>query len=89
MTVGKIDYQHSDCGFVLLFFSCSYVAKFPSPGETVPCHKFETGFGGKGANQCVMAAKLGATTAMVARVSHEVPVLAVVHFPVDKRQGRA
>ena len=27
------------------------------------------GFGGKGANQCVMAAKLGAKTAMVAKVS--------------------
>jgi len=28
----------------------------------------QTGFGGKGANQCVMAAKLGARTAMVAKV---------------------
>lgn len=27
------------------------------------------GFGGKGANQCVMAARLGAKTAMVAKVS--------------------
>jgi len=27
------------------------------------------GFGGKGANQCVMASRLGASTAMVARVS--------------------
>ena len=26
------------------------------------------GFGGKGANQCVMASKLGASTAMVAKV---------------------
>lgn len=40
----------------------------PKPGETIEGHKFEIGFGGKGANQCVMAAKLGAKTAMVARV---------------------
>jgi sugar/nucleoside kinase (ribokinase family) len=26
---------------------------------------YKTGFGGKGANQCIMAAKLGVTTAMV------------------------
>ena len=26
---------------------------------------YKTGFGGKGTNQCIMAAKLGVTTAMV------------------------
>eukprot|EP00117_Sycon_ciliatum_P009502 scpid87770/ scgid0131/ Ribokinase len=48
-----------------------YVSSFPAPGETVSCHKFETGFGGKGANQCVMAAKLGATAVMVAKVGDD------------------
>lgn len=43
----------------------------PKPGETIEGHKFEIGFGGKGANQCVMAAKLGAKTAMVARVKKD------------------
>jgi ribokinase len=37
-------------------------------GETVTGRRFQSGFGGKGANQCVMAAKLGAHTAMVSRV---------------------
>ena len=33
------------------------------------------GFGGKGANQCVMASKLGASAAMIAKVSfHETQV---------------
>ena len=31
-------------------------------------NRYETGFGGKGANQCIAAAKLGANTCMVARV---------------------
>ena len=38
----------------------SYMNSFPAPGETVIGDKFESGFGGKGANQCVMAAKLSA-----------------------------
>lgn len=37
-------------------------------GETIHGYKFAIGFGGKGANQCVAAAKLGASTAMVAKV---------------------
>ena len=36
------------------------VQKFPEAGETVSCEKFHTGFGGKGANQAVAAAKTGA-----------------------------
>lgn len=46
----------------------SYVPRLPKPGETIHGTKFSQGFGGKGANQCVMAARLGAKTAMVARV---------------------
>lgn len=41
------------------------------PGETLHGTKFMTSFGGKGANQCVASAKLGANTYMIARVSKE------------------
>lgn len=38
------------------------------PGETLQGTRFSMGYGGKGANQCVMTAKLGANAAMVAKV---------------------
>ncbi len=44
---------------------------FPKPGETKVGTRFESGFGGKAANQAAMAAKLGAKVAMVGRVSPE------------------
>lgn len=37
----------------------AYAPRLPKLGETVPGSNFRTGFGGKGANQAVMAAKLG------------------------------
>ncbi|MGB3138294.1 MAG: ribokinase [Nodosilinea sp.] len=40
----------------------------PQPGETVLGNRFETLPGGKGANQAVAAAQLGAATALVGRV---------------------
>ena len=40
----------------------------PRPGETVIGGKFVCNAGGKGANQAVAAARLGANVAMVARV---------------------
>ncbi len=43
----------------------SYVDRLPKVGETIHGSRFATGFGGKGANQCVMAGRLGAATAMV------------------------
>ncbi|XP_046372089.2 ribokinase-like isoform X1 [Haliotis rufescens] len=49
----------------------SYAPRQPKPGETIHGTKFQIGFGGKGANQCVMAAKLGAKTAMVAKVGDD------------------
>jgi len=45
--------------------------KFPKPGETILGSEFFMGFGGKGANQCVMAAKLGAQTTIVGKVGDD------------------
>ena len=42
-----------------------YTARVPNAGETVIGERFQMGFGGKGANQAVMAARLGARVAMV------------------------
>lgn len=46
----------------------SYTPRIPTPGETLCGTSFELGNGGKGANQCVAAAKLGARCALVAAV---------------------
>ncbi|CAH2041481.1 unnamed protein product, partial [Iphiclides podalirius] len=43
----------------------TYSQRLPAPGETIHGYKFTTSFGGKGANQCVAAAKLGAKTYMI------------------------
>ncbi|KAH9523077.1 hypothetical protein Btru_065684 [Bulinus truncatus] len=50
----------------------SYVSRLPQRGETLTGTRFETGFGGKGANQCVAAAKLGSKTAMVGKLGADV-----------------
>ncbi|XP_064623530.1 ribokinase-like [Lineus longissimus] len=49
----------------------SYVPRLPKAGETLHGHKFAIGFGGKGANQCVVASRLGTTTAMVAKLGDD------------------
>jgi len=49
----------------------SYVDRLPKAGETICASKFEIGCGGKGANQCVMAAKLGASTSMISSVGDD------------------
>lgn len=43
----------------------AYADRLPDDGETVVGRSYETGFGGKGANQAVMAARFGAAVAMV------------------------
>jgi ribokinase len=43
----------------------SYVPRLPGPGETLIGGRFEIGFGGKGANQAVMARRLGASVRMI------------------------
>jgi ribokinase len=47
-------------------------SRLPRPGETLAGQAFQLGFGGKGANQAVMAARLGARVAMIARVGNDV-----------------
>ena len=48
------------------------VPRMPGPGETLTGSHFQIGFGGKGANQAVMAAKLGAHVTVVSRVGNDV-----------------
>ncbi len=43
----------------------TYVRRAPGPGETVIGDRFQSGFGGKGANQAVMARLLGADVSFV------------------------
>ena len=38
----------------------TYCERVPEEGETLVADRYEQGFGGKGANQAVMAARLGA-----------------------------
>ena len=50
----------------------SYVPRMPALGETLHGTRFQIGFGGKGANQAVMAAKLGARVTMISKVGRDV-----------------
>ncbi len=50
----------------------SRVPRLPKLGETLVGHAFHMGYGGKGANQAVMAARLGAQVTMVTRVGRDV-----------------
>ncbi len=50
----------------------SYAPRLPKLGETIPGTRFQMGFGGKGANQAVMAAKLGGDVAIVTKVGQDI-----------------
>ncbi|XP_069743827.1 ribokinase [Narcine bancroftii] len=61
---------------VLVVGSCmtdlvSVAPRLPKDGETIHGSKFFIGFGGKGANQCIQAARLGAKSAMVCKVGKD------------------
>ncbi|XP_056152171.1 ribokinase [Lampris incognitus] len=61
---------------VMIVGSCmtdlvSQAPRLPKAGETIHGHKFFIGFGGKGANQCIQAARLGAKAAMVCKVGKD------------------
>ncbi|XP_023223118.1 ribokinase-like isoform X1 [Centruroides sculpturatus] len=49
----------------------SYADRFPVAGETLIGSNFSKGFGGKGANQCVMISRLGGRTAMIAKLGDD------------------
>lgn len=49
----------------------SQAPRLPKAGETIHGHKFFIGFGGKGANQCIQAARLGAKIAMACKVGKD------------------
>jgi ribokinase len=49
----------------------TYADRLPAPGETVMARRFTTGHGGKGANQAVTAARLGAAVSFIARVGRD------------------
>ncbi len=50
----------------------SYVPRLPRMGETLHGTRFHMGFGGKGANQAVMAAKLGGEVAIVTKLGRDI-----------------
>ncbi|MEM5774290.1 MAG: PfkB family carbohydrate kinase, partial [Anaerolineaceae bacterium] len=47
------------------------ISRLPKMGETLAGTSFSMGFGGKGANQAVTAARLGASVAMVCKVGKD------------------
>jgi ribokinase len=63
----------------------AYTSRVPSAGETVIGERFQMGFGGKGANQAVMAARLGARVALVGALGDD--VFAAMTFDNLTRQG--
>uniref|UniRef100_A0A915JHX8 Carbohydrate kinase PfkB domain-containing protein n=1 Tax=Romanomermis culicivorax TaxID=13658 RepID=A0A915JHX8_ROMCU len=53
------------------FYASDVVERFPVTGETMKSRRFSTAFGGKGANQAVQCAKLGAKVAMVGKLGKD------------------
>ncbi len=50
----------------------TYVDRMPVKGETIEAPRFEMGHGGKGANQAVAAAKLGASVVLVSAIGDDI-----------------
>ncbi|EFN66436.1 Ribokinase [Camponotus floridanus] len=57
-------------GSCMIDFTC-FSPRLPKPGETIVGTKFERKYGGKGGNQCITAAKLGGSTALIASLGSE------------------
>ena len=70
----------------------TYVNRMPVRGETIEAPSFEMGHGGKGANQAVAAAKLGAAVVMVTKVGDDMFADATIRnlasFGVDTKHAR-
>ncbi|GAB1866863.1 Ribokinase [Camponotus japonicus] len=58
-------------GSCMIDFTC-FSPRLPKPGETIVGTKFEKKYGGKGANQCITAAKLGGSTALIASLGSDI-----------------
>lgn len=63
----------------------SYMARMPQSGETVMGDRFVTGPGGKGSNQAVAAARLGAQITFIARVGQD--TLAEIGLSLWRSEG--
>lgn len=63
----------------------AYMERLPRPGETVNGRKFVTGPGGKGSNQAVAAARLGAEVTFIGRVGQD--VFAEQAFNIWRQEG--
>jgi ribokinase len=50
----------------------AYTSRVPAAGETIIGERFQMGFGGKGANQAVMAATLGGRVSMIGALGDDV-----------------
>ena len=50
----------------------AYAEVLPEPGQTLAGQLFTTGFGGKGANQAVMAAQCGAQVHFIGKLGNDV-----------------
>ena len=50
----------------------SYVPRMPEWGETLHGRRFHMGYGGKGANQAVMAAKLGGEVKIITKLGNDI-----------------
>ncbi len=63
----------------------TYLTRLPTPGETVSGKRFTTGPGGKGSNQAVAAARLGAQVTFIGRIGQD--TLAEIGLALWKNEG--
>lgn len=63
----------------------TYLARFPQPGETLHGRRFTTGPGGKGSNQAVAAARLGAHTTYIGCIGRD--TLAEIGISLWQKEG--